>query len=205
MATCRRSCLRATPGRSADHLSGLPSLVRRRSGASRVPRVARRRCAVALAGPPEPERRLGLRRRRLPRRPLRLRDARRLRRARRRGSRARHRHLARPRPEPHLRQARVVQRAAGVLRLVGSRPERLAVDLYRRQRVAVRRRPQALLPAPVRPRAARPRLVERGRPRRVRRHPALLVRPRDRRLPDRRRARDRQGPRAARQPARDRR
>ena len=50
--------------------------------------------------------------------------------------------------------------------------------------------------------AARPQLVERGRARRVRRHPALLVRPRRRRLPHRRVPLDHQGPRAARQPAR---
>ena len=52
--------------------------------------------------------------------------------------------------------------------------------------------------------AARPQLVERRRARRVRRHPALLVRPRRRRLPHRRVPLDHQGPRAARQPARDR-
>ena len=50
-------------------------------------------------------------------------------------------------------------------------------------------------------RAARPQLVERGRARRVRPHPALLVRPRRRRVPHRRRAHGHQGPRAARQPA----
>ena len=52
--------------------------------------------------------------------------------------------------------------------------------------------------------AARPQLVERRRPRGVRRDPALLVRARDRRLPHRRLPRDRQGPRAARRPGGDR-
>ena len=42
--------------------------------------------------------------------------------------------------------------------------------------------------------------MERGRPRGLRRRAALLVRPRDRGLPDRRLPRDRQGPRAARRP-----
>ena len=51
--------------------------------------------------------------------------------------------------------------------------------------------------------AARPQLVERRGARRVRRHPAVLVRPRRRRLPHRRVPLDRQGPRAARQPAGD--
>ena len=50
------------------------------------------------------------------------------------------------------------------------------------------------------PTPARPQLVERGRARGVRRRAALLVRARDRRLPDRRLPRDRQGPRAARRP-----
>ena len=54
-------------------------------------------------------------------------------------------------------------------------------------------------------RAARSQLVERRRARRVRRHPAVLVRPRRRRLPHRRVQHDHQGRRAARQPARDRR
>ena len=51
------------------------------------------------------------------------------------------------------------------------------------------------------PVAARPELVERRGPRRVRRASAVLVRPRRRRLPHRRRALGHQGPRAARQPA----
>ena len=111
---------------------------------------------------------------------------------------ARHRRLARPRPEPHLRPARLVHRPPRVLRLVDRDPERLEVGLHRRDRLGVRRAAQALLPAPVRARAARPRLVEPRRARRVRADPPLLVRPRRRRLPHRRRARADQGPRAAR-------
>ena len=48
-------------------------------------------------------------------------------------------------------------------------------------------------PAPLRGRAARPQLVERGPARRVRPDPALLVRPRHRRLPHRRLPHDREG------------
>ena len=59
-----------------------------------------------------------------------------------------------------------------------------------------------VLPAQLPADPARPQLVERRGPRRVRRHPAVLVRPRRRRLPDRRLPRDRQGPRAARRPGR---
>ena len=68
-----------------------------------------------------------------------------------------------------------------------------------------RRRDRAVLPPQPPARAARPQLVERRGPRRVRRHPALLVRPRCRRLPHRRVQHHRQGRGAARQPARDRR
>ena len=46
-----------------------------------------------------------------------------------------------------------------------------------------RARRRAVVPAPVRPRAARPQLGQPGGPRRVRRRPAVLVRPRRRRLP----------------------
>ena len=108
--------------------------------------------------------------------------------------RARHRHLARPRSEPHLRPAPVVQRPARVLRLVGGDPERLDVDLHGRERLGVRGNAAALLPAPVRAGAARSRLVERRGPQRVRRHPPLLVQPRRERFPHRRGARADQGP-----------
>ena len=50
-------------------------------------------------------------------------------------------------------------------------------------RVELRRRDRPVVPAPLRGRAARPQLVERGPARRVRPDPALLVRPRHRRLP----------------------
>ena len=63
----------------------------------------------------------------------------------------------------------------------------------------------AVLPAQLPARAARPQLVVRGGARRLRRHPALLVGPRHRRVPHRRVQHDRQGRRAARQPARHRR
>ena len=62
-----------------------------------------------------------------------------------------------------------------------------------------------VLPAELPARAGRPQLVERGGARRVRPHPALLVRPGRGRVPHRRRPHGHQGPRAARQPARDRR
>ena len=78
--------------------------------------------------------------------------------------------------------------------------EQLAQQL-RRSGVDARRDDRPVLPAQLPRRAARPQLVERGRPRRVRPHPALLVRPWDRRLPRRRRAHGRQGRAAARQPA----
>ena len=75
----------------------------------------------------------------------------------------------------------------------GVRPAPAGVDLRRSER--------AVLPQPVPFVTARSQLVERRRARRVRRDPALLVRPRCRRLSHRRRAFGHQGPRAARQPA----
>ncbi len=70
-------------------------------------------------------------------------------------------------------------------------------------RVDARRAERPVLPAQLPPEPAGPQLVERRGPRRLRRDPALLVRPRDRGLPDRRLPRDRQGPRAARRPGGD--
>ena len=82
----------------------------------------------------------------------------------------------------------------------GRRPaEQLAVEL-RRVGVDARRAQRPVLPAQLPADPARPELVERRRPRRVRRDPAVLVRARRRGLPDRRLPRDRQGPRAARRP-----
>ena len=60
---------------------------------------------------------------------------------------------------------------------------------------ARRRRP--VVPAPVRPRAAGPQLGQPRGPRRLPHDPAVLVRPRRRRLPRRRRARAREGPHRA--------
>ena len=135
------------------------------------------------------------------------------RRADRRGRHARHPRAARPRPQPHERPARVVpgradraRRAPPRLLRVG-RPEagrlaaqQLAVDL-RRPGLDARRASGQYYLHNFLPEPAGPELVERGGARGVRRHPALLVRPRRRRLPDRRLPRDRQGPRAARRPA----
>ena len=110
----------------------------------------------------------------------------------------------RPRPEPHLGAAPVVPRRAPRLVRLGRsgarrRPaQQLAVGL-RRLGVGVVGAGRALLPPQLPALDARPRLVERGRARRVRGHPPLLVRPRRRGLPDRRRARPRPRPAAARQ------
>ena len=217
-ACCTQRILRRTNVRSAADgqpvvarcraVPGLPALVRgrerrrdRRSRrgrvAARVPRVARRRRDLAQPDPPVAERRLGLRRLRLHGHPSRPRHARRPRPARRRGRGARDPRPARPRPEPLVRPAPVVSRAPRLLRLVGRGPEQLGVDLRRRPGVDVRRRARPLLPPQLRRAAARPRLVEPRGPRGVRADPPVLVRPRHRRLPHRRRARDRQGPGAA--------
>ena len=138
------------------------------------------------------------------------------RRARRGLPRARDGGAARPRPEPHERPPRVVRRRAvgprrpppRLLRLgrpcAGRRPaEQLAVEL-RRLGVAAARADRPVLPEQLPAEPAGPQLVERRGPRGVRRGPALLVRARDRGLADRRLPRDRQGPRAARRPRRDR-
>ena len=160
---------------------------------------------------------LGLRRRRLLRRRSRARHARRRRGADRRGVEARHPRHPRPRPQPHERPASVVRRRQLVARRDVPRLVRVGRPQARRLAaeqlddgvrpapagVDVRRGERPVLPEPVPLVAARPQLVERRRARRVRRHPALLVRPRRRRLPHRRVPLDHQGPRAARQPARD--
>ena len=137
----------------------------------------------------------------------RARHARRRRRADRGGGAARHPRDPRPRAEPHERPAPVVRRREVVARLAAPRLVRVGRPEARRfvaeqlghgvrpapARVDVRRGERPVLPEPVPAVAARPQLVEPGGARRVRRHPALLVRPRRRRLPHRRRALDHQG------------
>ncbi len=166
--------------------------------AARVPRVARHRRDLAQPGTPFAERRLGLRRRRLHGHPPGSRHARGPRPARRRSRAPRNQGAPRSRPEPLVRSAPVVSRAARLLRLVRRGPEQLGVDLRRRLRLDARRRTRPVLPAQLRAAAARPQLVEPGGRAGVRADPAVLVRPRRRRIPHRRRARDLQGPRAAR-------
>ena len=100
---------------NGDGIGDLPGIVERLE----LPRVARRRRHLAEPDLPVAERRLGLRRGRLHRRPSRPRNARRRRPARRRGRAAWDPRAARPRPEPHLRPASMVPRAARALRLVG--------------------------------------------------------------------------------------
>ena len=160
--------------------------------------MARHRRDLAQPGTPLAERRLGLRRRRLHGHPPRSRHARGPRPARRRSRGLRNQGAPRSRPEPLVRSAPVVSRAARLLRLVGRGPEQLGVDLRRRLRLDLRRRTRPVLPAQLRAAAARPQLVEPGGRAGVRADPAVLVRPRRRRIPHRRRARDLQGPGAAR-------
>ena len=183
----------------------------------RPSRVAGRRRDLAEPDQPVAERRLGLRRRRLPRRPSGLRrsgDARPSDR-----SRGRPRHPGDPRSgaEPHERPTSVVRRRAiepdrrapRLVRVGRRAARRIAAEQLgvgvRRSGVDVGRDHAAVLPPQLPGGAARPELVERGGAVGVRRHPAVLVRPGDRRLPDRRGARDRQGRRPAGQPARRRR
>ena len=196
-----------------DGLGDLPGVI------SRVPVPAaaghRRRVAEPLL--PVAAGRRRLRRRRLPRRRSAVRHARRRRPADRRGARRRDPSDLRHRPQPHVRRACVVPRRRGcragqpgasALRLPrrpgkGRRPatERLDERLRRPGVDAGRRArwpPRPVVPAPVRPQATRPRLDQPGGPRGVPLDPALLVRPRRRRLPHRRRPRAGQGSGAAR-------
>ena len=132
-------------------------------------------------------------------------------------------HAARPagdrrhRPQPHVERAPVVPGGAGraareprsgpATSSATARPgrrraaQRLAQHV-RRPGVDPRRRgrrpARAVVPPPVRTGAARPRLDERRGAGRVRVDPALLARPRRRRVPHRRRPRPGQGPGAAR-------
>ena len=182
--------------------------------APRPSRVARDRRRVAVTDVPVTERGLGLRRRRLPRRAPRPRHAGDLDALIARGARPRHRHPARPGAEPHEHRASLVRGRAVVAHRCAPRLVRVGRPAARRQPaeqlgeqllrpgVDARRAHRSVVPAQLPARAGRPQLVERRGARRVRSHPPPLVRPRRRRLPHRRRPHDRQGPRAARQPAR---
>ena len=172
-------------------------------------RAGRRRGLAQPVLPVGPGRRR-LRRRRLPRRGPAARHAGRLRRADRPAARQEDQGHRRHRAEPHLRPARLVPRGAG-------RPTGLAgqgpVHLPRRAgpgrgRAALGlgvdvRRPgldpgarRAVVPAPVRRRAARPELGQPRGPRRLPDHAPVLVRPRRGRVPGRR------GPRPGQEPGR---
>ena len=95
----------------------------------------------------------------------------------------------------------------GLLRLGGPQTRREPAEQLgqhlRRAGLGARRAQRPVLPAQLRGRATGPQLVERRRPPGVRRHRALLVGPRRRRLPDRRVQHDDQGQGAARQPPGD--
>ena len=100
---------------------------------------------------------------------------------------------ARPRPQPHERPPRLVPgrarwprgAAPRLLRVGRPQARRLAAqqlaELLRRLGVGARRGQRPVLPAQLPAHPARPQLVERRGARRVRRHPALLVRARGRR------------------------
>ena len=155
MRSCHLRGTVASPRRGRGHLSGLHPLVRRLErrrnrrpardcGAPRLPNTTRHRHALAEPGAPLARTSTGA-----TTSPTTaavhadygtLDDLDALIAA---AARARHRPLARPRAEPHLRPARLVQRPARVLRLVGAHPERLEVDLHRRERLGVRRTRQA--------------------------------------------------------------
>ena len=135
----------------------------------------------------------------------------------RRGGPPRHPRAARPGPQPHQRPPRVVPGracAAASARTAtstsgptqapdGSPPNNWRLGFGGPAWTLDEPRASTTSPVPADP--ARPELVERRGARSVRRDPALLVRPRRLRLPHRRLPRDRQGPRAARRPRRDRR
>ena len=120
---------------------------------------------------------------------------------------------ARPRPEPHERPPSLVPTrsaaatpAPRLLRLGrpddGSPPTTGARSSAALRLDARRGATGQLLPAPLPRRAARPELVERGGARGVRRASCASGSGAGSRVPDRRLPRDRQGPRAARRPAR---
>ena len=188
---------------NGDGIGDLPGLI------SRLDHLEWLGVDARLAHPDVPvaERRLGLRLLRLSRRPSRLRDARRPGRADRRGADAgRSASCSTSSPTTRATGTRgfTTRRSAtgtsGATRSPTAR-RRTTGGGVRRPGLDVRRAERAVLPAQLPAAAAGPRLVERGRARGDRRHAPLLVRPRRRGLPDRRRARARQGPAAARQPA----
>ena len=209
--------------RSTAQLHGHERRRHRRSArhhrAPRPPAVARRRRHLARPDHRLARRRLGLRRRRLLRRQPAARHARRRRGARRGGGSAPHPRAARPRSEPHERPASVVRRRAFVAHRAhrdwyvwadpkpdGSVPNNWVNNFHPgRPAWTFDEATGPVLPEPLPRVAARPQLVERRGARRVRPDPAVLVRPRCRRLPHRRVPHDRQGQAAARQPAGDRR
>ena len=178
---------------------------------------ARHRRHLALAVLHVASARRRLRRRRLLRRRPALRHPGRLRRHGRRSPRTRHPRHRRPRAQPLERPARLVpgrtRRRAGQRRARAlpvprrprhrrrAAPQQLGVGL-RRPRVDAhhrgRRHARPVVPAPLRQHAARLRLDQRRGARGVPPHPALLARPRCRRVPGRRRARHDQGRRPAR-------
>ena len=213
----RRRSLPDLPALVRGHRRGRDRRPARDHGAPRPSRVARDRRHLAQSDDALAQRRLGLRRRRLLRRRSGARHARGPRRADRRGGAARDPRPARSRPQPHQRPPRLVpagarrprRSAPRLLRLGGPEARRCPAqqlgELVRRAGLDARRALGPVLPAQLPAHPTGPELVERGRARGLRRHPALLVRARDRRLAHRRHARHRQGSRAARRPRGDRR
>ena len=172
----------------------------------RLPPGARRRGDLAVADLHEPDGRLRLRRRRLPRRRPDLRHAERPRRADRGVPRARHQGRPGLGPEPHERPPPVVrgvplepgQPEARLVRV--ARPaQRLGLAVQgRRPVVDLRSRHRAVLPAQLHGRAARPQLGQPGGRGGDARRAAVLDGPRRRRAAPGRDPQDRQGPAAPR-------
>ena len=179
-----------------------------------------RRRPVALAGVSVTAGRQRLRHQRLPGHRPAVRDARAARRADRRAARARDEAADGPGGQPHQRRAPVVRREqvvadvaearlvlvaatarAGFRRRPGRGADQLAVVLLRAG-VDPRRGQRRVLPAPVRPQAARPQLGEPRGPAGGVRDDAVVARPRGRRLPHGRHQHDLQGRRCRRAPAR---
>ena len=196
-----------------DGMGDIPGLISRAG----LPRRPRRRRDLDLALLQLAAARRRVRRRRLPLHRRAPRHDGRRRRPDRAGARPRHPRDHGHRPQPHEQRARVVPGAAGLRARLGrmgplhrprghrTRSRDAAQQLEERvprprlvPRARRRRQPDRLLvPPPVRHHPARPELAQRRGARGVPRHPAVLVRPRHRRLPDRRRPRPGQGGRAA--------